>query len=133
MILAVEWPILEGRSLASAVRLAKRLGHCDLQIGVATSNPAGEWLSRAFEEGANFLAIESPGDLVQEGGLGASSQRLNLHDCCPELHQRIRRNTPLSVCGCHQDRMVIAGHHLARWCLKNHGACPHWKATGVEG
>lgn len=116
LVFAVEWPILEVAPVTGAVRLARRLLDPGVSIGIATPHPAGEWLSAAFEAGADSLMM------------APDSPRYALGDCCPALHQRVRQNEPLSVCGRHRDRMVLAAHHLDRWCLGNHASCPHWRS-----
>lgn len=127
-VLGVEWPILESASLASAVRLAKRLWGQAVTVAVVTPHPSTEWLSDAFEEGASYLMLPATRNLVTEPSQAFGEIRLALRDLCPSLHQRVKRNVPLCVCGCHRDLMVLTSHHLNRWCVGKHHECPHWRA-----
>ena len=125
LVLHVEWPILQAARLAGAVRLTRRLGGDRIRIGIATPHPAGEWLAEAFRAGADDLVI-CPGAPAQVLlAFLPAARRCRLEDCCPHLHQRIRHNLPMCVCGRHRDRMVLAGHHLDRWCVGDVASCPH--------
>lgn len=46
---------------------------------------------------------------------------------CPALHTRTGEGDSLSVCGRRSDLVVLARHHLDRWCLGHNQECPHWR------
>jgi hypothetical protein len=44
---------------------------------------------------------------------------------CPLLHVVESHGVTMSVCGAHNDRMVLAPHHMNRWCLAGMDDCTH--------
>ena len=130
VILMSDWPILDCVRLTSAVRLVKRLIHSDCPVGIATPHPTSDWLKEAFLAGAEYLVVTPPGPSKRWKN-DVLAEHHHLEECCPGLHQRVRHNQPMSVCGCHDDRMVLSDHHFSRWCVGNFSSCPYWSAQNV--
>lgn len=117
----------DDEQLFAAVRLARRLATGPLQVVAATAHPSAPWRESVRAAGAD-LAL-----LVSRPKTGRSSKEPPLEHVvelgggtCPALHAKREREITLSVCGRHADRLVLARHHVERWCLAKQQDCPHW-------
>jgi hypothetical protein len=69
-----------------------------------------------------FLPARTDADPAQAIAVGELCESV-----CPLLHCTRGNNVVLSVCGAHNDRMVLAEHHMQAWCLTGHAQCPHYR------
>jgi hypothetical protein len=51
---------------------------------------------------------------------------------CPYLHAKTEGKITVSVCGGQKDRLILARHHLDRWCLAGEEDCPHRRRVADE-
>jgi len=118
----------DDEQLFAAVRLARRLATGPLEVVAASVHPSARWRESVREAGVDLallvpqpqhclLCKKPPLDVVVELGVGI----------CPELHAKHEQGVTFSVCGRHKDRMVLARHHVERWCLAKKEDCPHWQ------
>ena len=127
VLLVCESPDVEMTSVLATVSLIRRLTGPTTAVIVGSPHPSKEWLTPLAGAGIDQAWIldghiggsHSPGDRVGEPAVAAN--------ICPALHSRTAEGTTLSVCGRHGDRMVLAHHHLHRWCLGRYLDCPHWR------
>jgi hypothetical protein len=121
-------PVEDDRAVA-AIRLSRRLAGGSLTVIAGQERPTRAWREAVCAAGADSALVvarrdeyegrpDPPLDDAREVGA----------DVCPELHVVHERGVTLSVCGRHRDSMVLARHHLDRWCLAAHDQCPHWCA-----
>lgn len=123
----------DDEQLVAAVRLARQLATTPLEVVAASVHPSLRWLESVREAGADrALLVPRPNqcrrckqppldDVVELSG-----------SLCPELHAKSEHKVSLSVCGKHNDRMVLARHHFDRWCLAAKEACPHWQGVSHD-
>lgn len=124
-----ECPLHELEQLLNEINIVRRIFGKSATVIVASPHPSRRWISSV--KNADI-------DQIWEVSAHHEKYRKNLPDhteqfantACPALHIREEGGSTLSVCGCHHDRMILAHHHLQRWCLKNKDECPHWKENG---
>ena len=116
VLLFTEAPDVDREALTAALRLIRTLAD-RVDVTVASPHPC----SRLFEVVApfhvdHFWLADSPhalGDVTEV-----------LAPICPHLRTLTTRGVTVSACACHAG-MVLARHHLDRWCLENDPECPH--------
>ncbi len=124
IIFRVEWPILESMALVSAVSLARRVLGEGVRVDVATPHPNVEWLLPAFGAGAERLFLAQQSCQIPWCGPEAGDSGYALSAVCPAMAQQVVRNHPVSLCRRHPGGMVVASHHLKRWCTGHRAECP---------
>ena len=129
VLLRTEAPDVEHDLLVATLRLVQALAK-DGNVVIASPHPSADWVEslKPFSVDQAWVverrgarrppAIENLSELVQ--------------GICPHLHTKTIDGTTLSVCGCHLDRMVLARHHLDRWCLLGDSECPHRRPGGSD-
>lgn len=125
-ILVVGFGPSDQKQLFASIRLARRLAAGPLEVVAGSVHPTLSWVESVLQAGAG-LAL-----LVSEPERGRLSRKPPLGDVvelgsaiCPELRAKHELDVTLSVCGRHNDRMVLAQHHFKRWCLAAKDECPH--------
>lgn len=114
--------------LTAAVRLIRSTAGTSVRIIVASPHPSEEWVRPLQEIGIDhvwWVARPRP-RRVPRHEMTARARGIE-GSVCLALHTATEHGVTLSLCGRHRDRMVLAPHHLARWCLDGHETCPHWK------
>lgn len=118
------------RETRAAARLIRRLSGGRGRLLLATAHPTRAWAEQLGHEGVDeFWAVEHPPPAAATGPapLGPVGE-----STCANLHTRTADGFTLSVCGRHADLMVIAGHHMSRWCLHRQRPCPHRPDRGSD-
>ena len=125
LLLTLE-PDAEVSVLVTTVRLVRKLVGPAVTIVVASPYPSEAWLRPLKEASVDHVwLVERPGR--ERLGRGEPERVREIgSDICPALHSRAEAGSTLSVCGCRHDRMVLARHHLKRWCLGAYQRCPTW-------
>lgn len=119
----------DDEQLVATIRLARRLAGGPLEVIAGSVHPTALWRESVRRAGADRAFLVSPpsawcpgkppfGDAVELGD-----------GVCPALHAGDDRKVAWSVCGRHNDRMVLARHHFDRWCLAANEECPHWQGA----
>lgn len=127
VLLLSEAPDAELAEITAALRLVRQLVPHAATVIVASPHPSSGWRVRLHDLGVDHLWLV-------ESAVGAGAQRPPPTQgqeidkrVCPALHAQTRDGRTLSVCGRHEDRLVLASRHMTEWCLGNHRACPHWR------
>lgn len=119
-------PDAELPSLVATVHLVRKLVGRAVTLIIASPHPSEEWVRPLRESGIDHVwLVERPGSEERVRSAPTPVQEIKSR-ICPALHSHTSARTTLSLCGCHQDRMVLARYHLERWCLRGHEQCPHW-------
>ena len=111
--------------IESFLRLASRLNLNADNIIAATPHPSVGSLRALHSAGIKTLMITTITGSKFETGDTYSLENIS-STCCDLLHYRADKQ-PLSVCGAHEDRMVVGIKHIQDFCFKNHAACAHWR------
>lgn len=123
VLLLTEAPDIEHDLLIAAVRLVHALVANGGSIVVASPHPSVDLIDSLRPVGVDHVWV------VERPGFGRKASIQNVSEIsatvCPHLHSKTGGGTTLTVCGRHHDRMVLARHHLDRWCLRYNGECPH--------
>jgi hypothetical protein len=128
VLLVSEAPQHELRELLATVRLVRRL--CAHATLIA--------FSRHPERDAMAALRDAGVDRFWRPRGQAPRQRGRFDDCiearadrvCPALHARSEEGVTVSVCGLHDDRLVLPQRQLERHCLADHEHCPYRAETG---
>ncbi|MBN2499051.1 MAG: hypothetical protein JXR96_30960 [Deltaproteobacteria bacterium] len=123
VLLYVETPDEEHDRLVAALKLIRGLEQGHRDIVLASPHPSSDWVDSLRSFGVDHLW--TVGHRGADGPAGLDRIAQIQGGVCPHLHSRTARGVSLSVCGCHHDRMVLARHHLDRWCLRDGRGCPH--------
>jgi len=130
VLLLTDAPETEHDALVAALKLVHALARDDCNVVVASPHPSAGLIESLASCDVDQVWVvngrHSRRTAPLENVLGLD------HDVCPYLHTSTEDGTTLSVCGSHHDRMVLARHHLDRWCLKNDGNCPHRRHNGSD-
>lgn len=120
-------PDAELAEITAALRLVRRLVPHAASVIVASPHPSNGCQLHLHSLGVDHIWLvddqlrpDAPGTAptpVQEIG----------DRVCPALHAQTRGGRTLSVCGRHEDRLVLAPRHMTEWCLAKHKSCPHWQ------
>lgn len=118
-------PETEMDEIIGLMKIASEIGVSPECVILITPHPTLDVLRMASAEKLSRLLISSK-PLVEN-----TNEVLNIIDkiptTCPLLHFRKSENVPLSVCGAHNDRMVLAPHHMHSWCVTGYEECPHYR------
>ncbi|MBN2718187.1 MAG: hypothetical protein JXX14_20245 [Deltaproteobacteria bacterium] len=126
-----ERPLHEIDQFISGIAIVRRICGESVSVIVASPYPSEQWISRLRTVGIDQVWTVS--SRQQRYGQVSPEQVSQLTNAaCPALHAREHGGKAISVCGCHSDRMVLAHHHLKRWCLKNKDECPHWNEDRMK-
>lgn len=127
VLLVSDRPDEEIESLLATVGLVRQLAGKDVSIVVASPHPSEEWLGPLKECGIDHVWVIDRSTRPKADRLDGPGKLEAPRAICPALHVRTGERLTLSVCGRHGDRMVLARHHLERWCLGRNEDCPHWR------
>ena len=126
VVLLTDEPHVEASGLVTTVRLIRELvGHA-VTIIVASPYPSEAWLQPLKEASVDHIWLVARRRCEKLTRGGPDPLREINGSICPALHTGAEAGRTLSVCGCRHDRLVLARHHLKRWCLDAHQSCPHW-------
>jgi len=117
-------PVRDLEELAAFLRLSDRCEAPPGRITVLTPHPTARWLRSLVDAGFGEIGLavadrptfEAPPDSTLED---------QLERTCPQLHVARHRGRVLSVCGTHEDRMVLSSRHVDSWCLHADRPCPY--------
>lgn len=117
---------VDGADIPVLVHLLRRLQPSPVRLIVTTSHPSALRAEAARDAGADQVLLTGghAGNGTEPPLRGAVELGSRL---CPALHESLWQRQTLSVCGEHGDRLVLAPHHLDRWCLAGKEGCPHWR------
>jgi len=119
--------------LLAIVRLTRRLAGGPVTVLAATGHPSARWRESVCQAGADrALLVPGPTERAWQKKDPLDGAIEIGGTVCPELHARHEEQHALSVCGRHENRMVLAAHHFVRWCLAAKEECPHWRG-GLGG
>lgn len=131
VLLLTEAPEAEHDLLVAALRLVHALAANGAEVVVASPHPSADLIESLAPCGVDQVWV------VERRNAQQASTLVNIsalgQGVCSELHAKTEDGTTISVCGCRRDRMVLARHHLNRWCLGNKESCPHWLERVLEG
>ena len=123
VLLLTEAPAAEHDIIVAALRLVHALAKDGGNVVIASPHPSADWVESLKLFGVDQVWV------VERRGARRSPALENVSELgkgiCPHLHTNTDGGITLSVCGCHRDRMVLARHHLDRWCLLDKRDCPH--------
>lgn len=131
ILLHTEAPDMERELLIETLRLIHRLAPKTMSVIVASPYPSADLRKSLVPHKVDQFWVMEPHGAFGTATIGNVMEVAD--SLCPALHTLIEKQTTLSVCGCHHDRMVLAKHHLERWCLKGKERCPHWLERGPNG
>lgn len=124
-------PDEEAAELLAAVRLiheTRETGGAPVRVIVGSPHPSDDWVAPLREAGIDQVWwVVPPGGPRGRGRCSPGPAASVGQQVCPALHAGTEGGTSLSLCGRHDDRMVLGSGHLERWCLRRHRECPHWK------
>jgi len=123
VLLLSEAPDVERDLLVAAIRVVRALARNGGHVVVASSHPFAGLLDELTPPGVDQLWVVERHEAKRKATIENVSEIGG--GICPNLHTKTENGTTLSVCGRRHDRMVLARHHLDRWCLMNPGGCPH--------
>ncbi|MBF0272134.1 MAG: hypothetical protein HQL98_08745 [Magnetococcales bacterium] len=128
VILYSDDPEQENNELLAVLETLKEYARCNPEIVTATPYPTAEWQKRMTIAGFDRLWIASERLGRMKDPNQAQFFALE-HPLCPFLHTRSDPSEQVSapVCGVCDDRMVLAIHHLRKWCMTDPTPCP-WKS-----
>lgn len=115
----------EEPALLSALRLVRRLAASVPDVVVMSAHPSKAAFEKVAEEGSAQMYLLSSAKFGDGPPVRVERDRVS-SAVCPALHVCPEGGRVLSVCGRWYDKMVLARHHLNRWCLDRHDSCPHW-------
>ncbi|MBN1945743.1 MAG: hypothetical protein JW797_08695 [Bradymonadales bacterium] len=123
----------ETERVCGTLRLFRHLANGRMRMMVGSGHPSAAWCASVLAAGADqVLLVPRSWERGRQDERNPEEkpplqQAIELDaDICPALHVRRDGDVILSVCGRHADRMVLARHHLERWCLAAKDRCPHW-------
>lgn len=127
-VFAIENGPDEDEQLLALIRLIRRLGQGRVVVIAASQHPSACWRNSVLQAGADMALFVPALEKHGRQDINPLRDSLELGDSvCPELHARSVSGVTVSVCGRHQDRMVLARHHFDCWCLRTKDRCPHWR------
>lgn len=116
--------------LLASIRLARRLAAGPLEVVAASAHPTLRWVESVRQAGADLaLLVNPPAQDRWSRKLPLDGAVALCGAICPALHAQHEQDLTLSLCGRRQDRMLLARHHLERWCLAAKEACPHYRGA----
>ena len=116
----------EDPAIVAVVRLVRRLASRSVDVVAASEHPSEAWYHAVRKAGATRAVLVTPPRsraTPPEPGLAKATDLGGT--ICPFLQAQVRGSVTLSVCGHGADRMVLARHHLDRWCLATNAQCPY--------
>lgn len=132
LLLITDRPKCELGCLVATAGMVKKLAGDAISITVASPYPTWEWITRLKDCGIDHFWTVQRTNGLKRRRIDVSRGLETGPSLCPALHVQVDGQITLSVCGRHCDRMVLARHHLERWCLSHHTECPHWQG-GADG
>lgn len=122
-----ECPEVEIDEIISFMKLLPALGIPHDSVVLITPHPTLDSLRVAAESKLSKLILSTRP--IPDTAESVQTFRTDdiLSTTCPLLHFHIGENVPLSVCGAHNDRMVLVPHHMHRWCITGYRECPHYR------
>lgn len=128
ILLVTTAPDADHAAVVAVLRLIQALG--GREVTVASPHPSTDWATSLEPLGVDHLWVVDQGSVDRATRLRNPTEVRG--DICPHLHARSSGATTLSVCGRHQDRLVLARHHLESWCLNGGDDCPHLHGDGSD-
>ncbi|MBF0165923.1 MAG: hypothetical protein HQM01_15705 [Magnetococcales bacterium] len=127
VILYSQAPLLEMDELRALVEVIHDYGQGG-EVVAATAHPDSTWRQRLHDQGVTRFWAVAPEDA---GGSGRPLDptrfiEIRAEAICPLLHTLEHASGSYSVCGGQEDRMVLAMHHLRKWCVTRPHVCP-WR------
>lgn len=121
-------PEQEIPELEAGVDLLRRICPEATEVIAASPHPSQRWRNRMHEIGIDHVwFVDAVGGLDGEVEAPPCLQEVN-GGVCPALHTQTVDGCALSVCGRHDDRLVLAPRYISTWCLGHHKECPQWSA-----
>lgn len=121
-------PLHEMETLLSGIAIVRRICGTAVSVLAICPCPSLQWISQLKSVGVDSVlgewAVSSRGQRIVR--VSCQDEVRLTEDACPALHTIENEKEAHSVCGRHNDRMVLAHHHLEKWCLENKDECPHW-------
>jgi len=118
-------PEAEMDEIVGFMKIAPAIGISPYRVILITPHPTLDSLKMVAAERLSRLIVSSKAPDAN------TSEVFNINDVlpttCPLLHFHRSENVPLSVCGAHNDRMVLAPHHMHSWCVTGYKDCPHYR------
>lgn len=96
-------------------------------IIAATPHPSSMCVHELKNVGIKKLIITAiSGGVFKQGNVFMVDEISSV--VCNLLHYKAD-DEPTSVCGAHEDRMVLETTYIQKFCLANYSTCPHWKIS----
>lgn len=130
VLLLSEAPDVERDLLVATIRVVRALARNRGHVVVASSHPFAGLLDELTPPGVDQLWVVERRETMRKATIENVSEVGRR--TCSNLHSKTEDGTTLSVCGRRRDRMVLARHHLDRWCLMNPDSCPQRDEGGGD-
>jgi len=123
-------PEAEIDEIIGLMKISSELGISPDHVVLITPHPTLDSLKMvAAEKYMRLIVASRPPD-------GNAREDFSIENILPTtcrlLHFRKGAGDPLSVCGAHNDRMVLSPGHMKNWCVTGYAHCPHYRMKHDE-